>query len=72
MRNSGSAIADSEQPRVFERFYRGIQARLVPGAGLGLSIVRQIAQAHGGTVRVDSSPGAGTAFILSLPREAAA
>jgi two-component system sensor histidine kinase KdpD len=72
VRNSGPAIPESEQPRVFDRFYRGMQARLVPGAGLGLAIVRQIADAHGGAVRVDSTAGAGTAFILSLPHEAAA
>jgi two-component system sensor histidine kinase KdpD len=72
VRNAGPAIPESEQPHVFDRFYRGLHARLVPGAGLGLAIVRQIAEAHGGSVRVDSTPAAGTAFILSLPREASA
>jgi two-component system, OmpR family, sensor histidine kinase KdpD len=66
--NSGSAIPEQDQPRIFERFYRGSQARHVPGTGIGLAIVQQIAAAHGGTLTVASSPGAGTTFTLSLPR----
>jgi signal transduction histidine kinase len=69
VRNSGTAIPEHEQARVFERFYRGAQARQVPGTGMGLAIVRQIAEAHHGAVRVRSAPGAGTEFVLSLPRE---
>jgi len=66
--NSGSSIPEREQAQVVERFYRGSQARHIPGTGMGLSIVQQIARAHGGTLAVASSPASGTAFTLSLPR----
>jgi len=66
--NSDSTIPSAEQPRIFERFFRGTQSRQIPGTGMGLAIVQQIAQAHGGTVSMSSSPEAGTAFTLSLPR----
>jgi len=69
--NSGSTIPEREQARIFERFYRSTDARHVPGTGMGLSIVQQIARAHGGTLSVSSSPEAGTTFTLSLPRGAA-
>jgi two-component system sensor histidine kinase KdpD len=68
VRNSGSVIPERDQAHVFDRFYRGLPARLVPGTGMGLAIVRQIAQAHGGTVTVASSQESGTVFTLSLPR----
>jgi two-component system sensor histidine kinase KdpD len=67
IRNSGSTIPEPEQARIFERFYRGAQARRIPGTGMGLAIVRRIAQAHGGTLAVSSSPDAGTTFTLSIP-----
>jgi two-component system sensor histidine kinase KdpD len=66
--NSDSTISEHDQPHVFERFYRGAQARHVPGTGMGLAIVQQIAAAHRGTVTVASSPETGTTFTLSLPR----
>jgi two-component system, OmpR family, sensor histidine kinase KdpD len=68
VRNSGPGIAAVDQPRIFERFYRGLDARLVPGTGMGLAIVRRIAEAHGGAVEVSSAPDTGTAFTLSFPR----
>jgi len=68
IRNSGSVIPESEQSKVGERFYRSPQARQIPGTGMGLSIVRQIVQAHGGRLSLDSSAEAGTAFTLSFPR----
>jgi len=70
VRNSGSTIADSERPHVLERFYRGSRARNIPGTGMGLAIVRQIAQAHGGSLSLESSLEHGTAFTVSLPRGA--
>ena len=69
--NTGSAIPDSEQAQVFDRFYRGTAARGTPGTGMGLAIVRQIAEAHGGTLTLNSSAGAGTTFTLSFPRQRA-
>jgi two-component system, OmpR family, sensor histidine kinase KdpD len=67
VRNSGSLIPEREQRRIFERFYRGGQAGHIPGTGMGLAIVQQIAQAHGGTLTVSSAPETGTTFTLSLP-----
>lgn len=69
VRNTGAPIPEREQARLFERFYRGAQARQLPGTGMGLAIVRQIAEAHHGTVRVHSAPGAGTELVISLPQE---
>jgi two-component system sensor histidine kinase KdpD len=68
VKNTGSTIPESERPRVLERFYRGARARNIPGTGMGLAIVRQIAQAHGGALSLDSSAERGTAFTISLPR----
>jgi two-component system, OmpR family, sensor histidine kinase KdpD len=69
VRNSGPPIPEREQARLFERFYRGSAARHLPGTGMGLAIVRQIAEAHRGSIRVRSAPDAGTAFVMSLPLE---
>jgi two-component system sensor histidine kinase SenX3 len=65
--NSGSWIPEHEQSRVLERFYRGERARLVPGTGMGLAIVRQIVEAHGGALTLASSTASGTVFTLSFP-----
>jgi signal transduction histidine kinase len=66
--NSGSTIAERDRARIFDRFYRGDQARHTAGMGMGLAIVQRIAQAHGGTVHASSSAEAGTTFTLSLPK----
>jgi two-component system, OmpR family, sensor histidine kinase KdpD len=68
VRNTESTIPEREQARVVERFYRGTHAGHVSGTGMGLAIVRQIVQAHGGTLTISSAPDSGTAFSLSLPR----
>lgn len=67
--DDGIGIPASERERVFERFVRLDEARSrdAGGTGLGLAIVREIARAHGGTVRVEASPLGGAAFILELP-----
>ena len=67
MRNSDSTIPEHEQPRVVERFYRGERARRIPGTGMGLAIVRQIAQAHGGSLTVASSVELGHGVRHLLP-----
>jgi heavy metal sensor kinase len=66
--NSGPAIPPEERNLVFERFYRvdKSRSRKVPGTGLGLSLAREIARAHGGELRLDSSSTL-TTFVLSLP-----
>jgi signal transduction histidine kinase len=63
----GPGIAKEEQTRVFERFYRGVTAR-PGGAGLGLAIARDVVQAHGGAIGVESEPGEGATFWFTLPR----
>jgi signal transduction histidine kinase len=64
--DTGHGIAAEDRERIFERFARGADAERRPGTGLGLPIVRAIAEAHGGTVTVESEPGAGTSFALAL------
>jgi two-component system, OmpR family, sensor histidine kinase KdpD len=66
--NSGSSIPASEQARIFERFYRGVEAReRAVGSGLGLYVARKIAAAHGGTIAFDRAESKeGTAFRFSI------
>jgi two-component system, OmpR family, sensor histidine kinase KdpD len=66
--DSGPAIPEREQARIFERFYRGTGARQIPGSGMGLAIVQQIARSHGGVATVTSTAAGGTQFKLRLPR----
>ncbi len=64
----GIGIAAENQGRVFERFERAVPAEHFGGLGIGLYIVRQVVEAHGGEVRVESTPGAGATFTVELPR----
>ena len=66
VRDSGPGIDEEDRPLVFERFYRSAAARSMPGAGLGLSIVREVAEAHGGTVVAENAAGGGARFRLSF------
>jgi signal transduction histidine kinase len=65
----GIGIARSEQSKIFEKFYRAGDPLVhnTKGSGLGLSLVRHIAHAHGGDVEVESAPGKGSKFTLFLP-----
>ena len=65
----GIGIAEGDQERVFERFYRADQARSrrTGGTGLGLAIVKHAVQRHGGEVRLWSRPGRGSTFTIRLP-----
>ena len=65
--DTGVGISEDQLPLVFERFYRADAARSEEGVGLGLSIARQIAEAHGGTIEARSKPGVGSTFVLVLP-----
>ena len=67
VRDQGMGIAPEDQERIFEQFERTDGAAQVAGLGMGLYIARQIAQAHGGQLRVHSRPGEGAEFVLSLP-----
>jgi signal transduction histidine kinase len=73
VRDRGSGIAGDDCKQVFEKFYRGGNAKETgaKGAGIGLTLVREIARAHGGEVRLESTPGEGSVFTLSLPVEEA-
>ena len=70
VRDHGPGIALADLPHVFDRFYRAPSARGVPGSGLGLSIVRQVAERHSGTVRAEAAPGGGTLIRFWLPGQA--
>ena len=69
VRDTGIGIPSSAQQHVFDRFYRVDKARsrALGGAGLGLSIVDWIVKAHGGTISIDSTPGSGSKFTVTLP-----
>lgn len=69
VRDEGPGIPKHEQGRIFERFYRpGDELRReTQGTGIGLSLVKSIAEAHGGVVEVRSEPGKGSVFILKIP-----
>jgi signal transduction histidine kinase len=65
IRDSGPGIDVTDHKRIFDPGVRVDASR--PGSGLGLSIARAIVEAHGGTIRIESAPGSGAAFILTLP-----
>ena len=67
--DAGMGIPSEHIPLIFERFYRSDAARPMRGAGLGLSIALQIAEAHGGTLAVESEVGKGSTFTLQLPKD---
>jgi len=72
VRDRGPGVSDEDKPHVFERFYRAAAARGMPGSGLGLAIVREIVEAHGGTVEVADAEGGGALLRLRLPGAAPA
>lgn len=69
VKDRGLGIPDEELPHIFEPFYRGSEARSaqIRGNGLGLSLVKNIIEAHGGQIDAKSKPGAGSSFIFRLP-----
>jgi two-component system sensor histidine kinase MprB len=65
--DEGPGVAQADLPLIFERFYRASDARRMPGSGLGLSIVRQAAERHGGSVRAANRQPHGTTFTMTIP-----
>jgi signal transduction histidine kinase len=67
VRDTGSGIPADELPRIWDRLFRGDTSRADRGLGLGLSLVKAVVEAHGGSVGVTSEPGRGSTFTVSLP-----
>jgi signal transduction histidine kinase len=69
--DTGTGIGAQDLPHIFEHFYRADEsrARSSGGTGMGLAIVKSLVEAHGGRVSVESAPGAGTIFTITLPRQ---
>jgi signal transduction histidine kinase len=68
IRDTGIGISENDLPHVFERFYRCDRSRSQPGTGLGLSLARAIARAHGGDITVTSALDRGSTFTVRLPQ----
>lgn len=71
VRDSGPGIAPDALAHIFERFYRSDPSRSGGGTGLGLAIAKELIQAQGGTLTVESAPGKGSVFTVWLPQESA-
>ncbi|WP_375760299.1 ATP-binding protein [Corallococcus exercitus] len=69
VRDQGIGISEEDRARIFERFERAVPTRNYGGLGLGLWIARQVVEAHGGRITVDSKPGLGSTFVVELPIE---
>lgn len=65
--DQGPGIAESDRPRIFDRFWRSPDARTLPGSGLGLAIVRQVAERHSGSVHATANASGGARLVLRLP-----
>ena len=66
--DQGCGVAPEDQDKIWDRLFRAEPSRAMPGLGLGLSMVRAITEAHGGSVHVESRPQQGSAFTLNFPR----
>jgi two-component system sensor histidine kinase BaeS len=69
--DEGIGIAPEEMPQLFHKFYRSrsVSESGIQGTGLGLTLVKEAVEAHGGTVEVESDPGVGTRFTVRIPEE---
>jgi signal transduction histidine kinase len=72
VQDQGIGIAPADQARIFDRFERAVPERHYGGFGVGLWVARLVAEAHGGAVHVESTPGRGSRFVLELPHGARA
>jgi PAS domain S-box-containing protein len=69
VRDTGVGIPEEELPRLFERFHqvRGVQGRALEGTGIGLALVQELVELHGGSIQVESTLGRGSTFTVSVP-----
>lgn len=67
VQDHGPGVPAEDMPHLFERFYRGQSGSTAPGTGLGLAIAKNLARLHGGDITLQSSPGEGSTFALTLP-----
>jgi two-component system sensor histidine kinase MprB len=67
VRDHGPGIAEEDRPMVFDRFYRSVDARSTPGSGLGLSIVKQVVDEHGGDVFAEQPEDGGARVGFAIP-----
>jgi PAS domain S-box-containing protein len=69
VKDTGTGIPEQELPKLFSRFHRieNARGRTHEGSGIGLAMVSELVKLHGGTVKVESTPGSGTSFIISIP-----
>ena len=68
MSDDGPGMSEEEQEKIWKKFYRGDESRNDSSStGLGLAMVRSLTEAHGGSVKVESSPGRGAKFTIRLP-----
>jgi len=67
IRDTGPGIAPEALPHIFNRFYRADTSRTGAGAGLGLAIAKELIEAQGGAIHVESRPGQGSTFTVTLP-----
>ena len=67
--DKGVGIPESEQQKIFDKFYRGSDpsVRRIRGSGIGLAITKHVAEMHGGEILVESEPGKGSTFTLKIP-----
>ena len=68
--DTGIGIEESEQPKIFSRFYRSEAVRENEGVGIGLYLAREIISGEGGYIKLTSEPGKGSTFSVFLPRQA--
>jgi two-component system, OmpR family, sensor histidine kinase BaeS len=67
VRDTGPGISPEDQPRVFDRLWRGAQAAQIAGSGIGLAVAAELTRAQQGAIQVSSEPGGGSRFTLTLP-----
>ena len=67
VKDTGQGINPDHLPRLFDRFYQAEKSEMQPGTGIGLALVKEITEQHGGQIHVESKPGKGTAFEVRLP-----